>query len=116
MLLILTESPIIEVAPTPVVDNEGVAEVSFTCIATGGPSLRLSWFKDDKNLTKYAPPHYNLSSTDMNGGTKVVSTVTVHRPNYTDSGRFKCIACIMDCDAANFRAEETADLTIIGKR
>jgi hypothetical protein len=113
--LTVYKSPIIEVAPTPVVDNEGVERVSFTCIATGGPSLRLSWFKDDKNLTKYAPPHYDLSSTDMNGGTKVVSNVTVHRPNNTDSGRFKCIAYIMNGEAAKFRAEETADLTIIGK-
>ena len=45
-----------------------------------------------------------------------MSVVTVHRPNYIESGKFKCVATIMNGrDGADFRAESAADLTIIGK-
>ena len=116
-VFILTESPIIEVVPTPVVDNEGVESVSFTCIASGGPSLRLLWFRGDKNLTNYAPSQYSITNTMMNGGTKMRSVVTVHTPGYNESGRFKCVATIMGGrEGNNFNAEESADLTILGKR
>ena len=103
-------------APTSVIENEGVAKISFTCIATGGPHLRISWFREDKNLTKFSPFHYNISNITTNEGTKIMSVVTVHRPNYIESGKFKCVATIMNGrDGADFRAESAADLTIIGK-
>ena len=115
-VFILTEPPIIEVAPTPVVDNEGVESVSFTCIVSGGPSLRLFWFREDKNLTNYAPSQYSITNTTMNGGTKMRSVVTVHTLGYNESGRFKCVATILDGrDGDAFKAEESADLTILGK-
>jgi hypothetical protein len=112
--LTVYKSPIIEVVPTPVVDNEGVESVSFTCIASGGPSLRLLWFRGDKNLTNYAPSQYSITNTMMNGGTKMRSVVTVHTPGYNESGRFKCVATIMGGrEGNNFNAEESADLTIL---
>ena len=112
----ITESPIIEVAPSSVIDNEGAVRVSFTCVATGGPHLRLSWFREGKNITKYTPSQCSINNTVLNEGTKVLSVLTIQRPNYTDSGKYKCFATIMDGrDGNKFRAQETADLTILGK-
>ncbi|CAI8057726.1 hypothetical protein GBAR_LOCUS31444 [Geodia barretti] len=112
--LTVYKSPIIEVAPTPIVDNEGAESVSFTCIASGGPFLRLFWFREDKNLTNYTPSQYSITNTTMNGGTKMRSVVTVHTPGFNESGRFKCVATIMDGrDGDAFKAEESADLTIL---
>ena len=48
---------------------------------------------------------------------KVLSVLTIQRPNYTDSGKYKCVATIMNGrDGNKFRTQETADLTILGKK
>lgn len=111
------ELPIIEVAPESLVTNEERTSVSLTCIATGAPFLEIAWVKGERNLTKQAPTHYSINSTVINGGEKVLSMLTIHRPTYTDSGTYTCIATIMNGgrDGERFKVQESADLTILGK-
>ena len=103
--------------PESVVSNEEGTSVSFTCIATGGPNLRVSWFRGGMNITRHTPSHYTINETVVNGGTKVMTMVTIHRPNYKESGEIECVATIMEEDRADqeqFRAKNTAELTVLG--
>ena len=92
--------------------------MSFKCMATGGPHLRVSWFKDGKNLTKHVPSHYMINRTAMNNGEKVMTEVTIHRPTYTETGAIECIATIMDDErnSIEYRAAETAYVTVLGMK
>lgn len=104
-------------APESLVTNEERTSVSLTCIAIGAPFLRIAWVKGERNLTKQTPTRYSINRTVINGGEKVLSMLTIHRPMYTDSGTFTCIATIMNGgrDGERFKAQESADLTVIGK-
>ena len=88
---------------------------SFTCVATGAPSLQVSWFRDETNLTSSNPLRYKIN--EKNNGTRVTSVLTINNPTYEESGDYSCIATILNDKSgdAKFRAYSNTTLTVIGQ-
>jgi hypothetical protein len=86
--LVVYDAPKIEWSPESAVVNEGDSSVSFSCKATGGPNLIVSWLRDGKNITERHPPHYRFETVDN------VSTITIRTPSYNESGQLKCVATV----------------------
>ena len=108
--LLHAESPVIEQISKSVVTEESKSEnVSLECVATGAPSLTVSWLKGKLNLT---------AESRMDSNNHVRSTLTIHNPTYEDSGRYTCISTILHDTTGRkeFRAEENAILTVIGEK
>ena len=89
--------------------------VSFNCVVTGAPSLRVSWFKSTENLTFNSPSRYSIHES-LKNNRNVSSTLTILHPTYEDSGRYACVATILNDETGEeeFSAQENATLSIIG--
>ena len=119
IIIFFTETPIIEESPLSIViDEEESESVSFNCVVTGAPSLRVSWLKGEKILTFTSPNMYRISESWMNGRTHVKSTLTIDHPTYEDSGRYACVSTVFDdeTDEERFRAQANATLTVLGEK
>lgn len=94
-------------------DSESSSQ--FTCVATGVPSLQVSWFRGETNLTSSNPLRYKIN--EKNNGTRVTSVLTINNPTYEDSGYYSCVAIILDDKTgdAEFRAYSNTTLTVIGQ-
>ena len=118
MLTIFTESPVIEqiVPQSIVIDEKENKIVSFNCVVTGAPSLRVSWFKGTENLTFSDPTRYGIHKSSKYSR-NVTSTLTIRHSTYEDSGRYACVATILNDETGEekFRTQENATLTIIGE-
>ena len=99
------------------VDEKESKIVSFNCVVTGAPSLRVSWFKGTENLTFSDPTHYRIHEPSKYSR-NVSSTLTILHPTYEDNGQYTCIATILNDETGEekFRAQENATLTIIGEK
>ena len=89
----------------------------FTCIVTGAPLLKISWFNNENNLTILNPSHYKISETTSGSGTRITSVLTIDKPTYKDSGNYSCVATILDDKTgdAKFTAYSNTTLTVIGQ-
>ena len=95
--------------------------VSFTCIGTGAPLLRISWFVDGKNVTDLEhvggrSSRYTTNET-REGETRVFSKLTIDNPTYEDNGQYVCVATILDDTSGDeeYRTEKKASLTVLGE-
>ena len=88
---------------------------SFTCVVTGAPSLKVSWFRGLTDLSSSNPSRYEID--EIKNGTRVTSVLTINDPTYEDSGDYSCVATILDDKAgdAEFRAYSNTTLTVIGQ-
>ena len=88
---------------------------SFTCVVTGTPSLKISWFNGENNLTRSNPSHYKISETT--NGSRTMSVLTIDKPTYKDSGDYSCVSTILDDKTGDpeFTAYSNATLTVIGQ-
>ena len=91
---------------------------SFTCVVTGAPSLKISWFNGENNLTRSNPSHYKISETTNGSVTRVMSVLTIDKPTYKDSGEYSCVATILDDKTGDpeFTAYSNATLAVIGQQ
>ena len=118
-LFLPTESPVIQQLPQSIVVDEEVIKnkgVSFDCVVTGAPKLRVSWFKGTENLTFADPSHYRINESS-NIRTSIRSTLIIDQPTYEDSGRYTCISTVLndETDEERFRAQENFTLTVLGE-
>ena len=93
-------------------ERDSDSRISFTCVVTGAPSLRVSWFTGEKNLTNLNPSHYEID--EIKNGNRITSVLTINDPTYEDSGDYSCIATILDGNA-EFTAYSNTTLTVIGQ-
>ena len=98
-------------------DEKENKNVSFNCVVTGGPSLRVSWFKGTENLTFSDPTRYNIHEL-QNNSRHVSSTLTILHPTFQDNDRYACLATVLNDETGEekLRARENATLTIIGEK
>ena len=118
-MIFSTGSPVIQRLPQSlVVDEEEIKNrhVSFDCVVTGAPSLRVSWLKGTENLTFANPSHYHVNESS-NRGHRIKSTLTILDPTYEDSGRYACVSTVLNDETGSktFRAQKNVTLTVIGK-
>ena len=120
LLFYIIESPIIELPPqSVVVDEEAVkgGNVSFTCFVTGAPSLQVSWFLEDKNLTGPTQLDSRFSSEILPATEAgVISKLVINSPTYEDNGQYVCVATILNDQSGDerFITQESATLTVLG--
>lgn len=95
--------------------------VSFTCIVTGAPSLRVSWFKNGENLTDLLQSclgcsHYTFIEM-IESDTRVFSTFTIDEATYEDNGQYVCVATVLGdgSDDEQFTTKKSATLTVLGE-
>ena len=113
----LAESPIIEESLQSIVVGEGKSEsVSFSCVVTGTPSLRVSWF-NIMGLEIGNFSNYNINESWEMSENRVKSTLTIHHPTYEDSGQYTCLSTILNGkDREDFRTEKNVTLTVLGEK
>ena len=93
--------------------------ISFYCIATGEPLLKVSWFKNgQKNLTAVAmaSSRYIIEQNKTNDGARIESRLTVRNGTHRDSGVYGCVASILHDQTGEkeFWTQENATLTVLG--
>ena len=91
--------------------------VSLSCVVTGAPSLRISWFIGTRNLTFANPSRYSINES-MESDKRVRSTLTIRHPTYKDSGQYTCVSTILNdiTGGKDFRAQENTTLTVLGEK
>ena len=95
-----------------VAEMDSESSSSFTCVATGEPSLKVSWFRGETNLSSLTPPRYEIN--EINNGTGITSVLTINNPTYEDSGDYSCIGTDKIGDA-EFTAYSNAILIVVGQ-
>lgn len=98
-------------------ERDSESRISFTCVATGAPLLKVSWFRGEKNLQGSNPSHYEITETTLTSGSRVTSVLTINDPTYEDSGTYSCRATILDDKTGDteFTAYSNTTLTVIGQ-
>jgi len=112
-----TEPPEINREPASVVAVQGNGPVSFHCVASGGPNLRVSWMQNmNKNLTSKPDPRYRITAVSANN--TVNTSLVIRNASHLDSGTFHCVAYIMDRIeefSSPFVTVANVTLTVLGK-
>jgi len=66
--------------------------VAFTCRARGTPAPTISWFLNERNITKLDDNRFEVYSI---AGDTVTGQLTISELQASDSGTVKCVATVL---------------------
>lgn len=124
-ILFISERPTFQESLQPREEVDEGRNMTFSCAASGGPGITLSWTHNGLNLTQLGST--GSGKYTINGNTKsrnATSKLTVNRLRSTDSGTITCVAMVTvymeDPQLPNvtpvvLRDSSSTSLSVVGK-